>query len=262
MNPSCMRMKPRCGTRIRGMEAVNVHTMSTEPNVVANREKYLNMTLDERRQHYKCGKKFAVLEDLMDWPTYGRLKDCTKKVETKWPVKPELNRKICIFEGDITTLEIDAIVNAANNRLMGGGGVDGAIHRAAGPQLIEECATLNGCDTGDAKVTGGYKLPAKYIIHTVGPIGENEAKLHRCYLICLETAKANRIRHIAFPCVSTGVYGYPNKNAAHVALSTIREWLERDENATQVDRIIFCLFLPVDVKAYKDLLNTYFPLAE
>ncbi|OQR75229.1 O-acetyl-ADP-ribose deacetylase MACROD2-like [Tropilaelaps mercedesae] len=197
-------------------------------------QKYLNLGLDERRTRYKCGKKFTVLEDLVDWPSYARLKDCAQKVETKWTVKPELNRKICIFEGDITTLEIDAIVNAANNRLMVGGGVDGAIHRAAGPLLLEESSSLNGCDTGDAKATGGYNLPAKYVIHTVGPIGENEAKLHRCYLTCLETAKANRMRHIAFPCISTGVYGYPNKSAAHVALSTTREWLEKDGNAVQV----------------------------
>lgn len=178
-------------------------------------------------------------------------------------------------------------MNAANNRLLGGGGVDGAIHKAAGPQLLEECSALNGCATGDAKATGenpgftlhccifvrcrptrplaapngkvcfpkeddpftsrptvpyffsgGYKLPAKYIIHTVGPIGENESKLHGCYLTCLETAKAIRMRHIAFPCISTGVYGYPNKSAAHVALSTTREWLEKEENANQVSAIL------------------------
>ncbi|XP_018497708.1 uncharacterized protein LOC100907877 [Galendromus occidentalis] len=242
------------------MEGVNIHSMCLEPKIAASRDKYLNMPPADRRTHYKCGKKYVVLEDLTDWPSYARQHRCGKKVETKWSADSLLNRKICIFEGDITTLEIDGIVNAANNRLLGGGGVDGAIHKAAGPQLLEECAALNGCATGDAKATGGYKLPAKYIIHTVGPIGENESKLHGCYLTCLETAKALRMRHIAFPCISTGVYGYPNKNAAHVALSTTREWLEKEENAKQVDRIIFCLFLPVDVKHYKELLNTYFPL--
>lgn len=242
------------------MEGVTVHPLQTDPDVVAEREKFLSLPLAEKRPSYKCGDKFLTINDIGDWPTYSAAKNISGGGSGKYKVRPELNSKVSIFVGDITALEIDAIVNAANNSLLGGGGVDGAIHSAAGPKLKAECATLNGCPTGEAKITGGYKLPAKYVIHTVGPVGENEAKLHSCYLTCLETLKANKLKTVAFPCISTGVYGYPNEKAAHVALSTAREWLEADENAHKVDRIIFCLFLAVDVRLYEKLLPEYFPL--
>ncbi|BES89199.1 A1pp [Nesidiocoris tenuis] len=170
----------------------------------------------------------------------------------------DLANKVSLWRGDITKLEIDAIVNAANNTLLGGGGVDGAIHRAAGPELLEECRMLNGCKTGQAKVTGGYLLPARHIIHTVGPRGEKPDLLQSCYQNCLEIALREKLRTIAFPCISTGVYGYPQEAAALVALKTVRILLEK--NADRIDRVIFCTFLPEDVAIYECYLQLFFPV--
>src|SRR5271154_4935048 len=134
------------------------------------------------------------------------------------------------LQGDITKLTVDAIVNAANTSLLGGGGVDGAIHSTAGPQLLEECRTLRGCKTGEAKITSGYRLPAKFVIHTAGPVWNNgsrgeEALLSSCYWNCLMIAAERNLSTIAFPAISTGVYGYPLRQAAEVAVHTVREFI-------------------------------------
>ncbi|KAI8330833.1 hypothetical protein BC941DRAFT_475247 [Chlamydoabsidia padenii] len=164
--------------------------------------------------------------------------------------------KISTSTQDITKLKVDAIVNAANHSLLGGGGVDGAIHRAAGPRLLEECRTLGGCHTGKAKITQGYDLPAKHVIATVGPIAppEQPDMLASCYRQSLELLIHHGLRTIAFPCISTGVYGYDKERAANVALGTVRQVLM--ESQDQVDQVIFCLFDQKDIQLYQGSISS------
>jgi len=163
--------------------------------------------------------------------------------------------KIEIIRGDITLLNVDAIVNAANRSLLGGGGVDGAIHRAAGPELLEACELLNGCNTGDAKMTPGFKLQAKYVIHTVGPVwngGKNHEKelLASCYRQSLQIASGNSIRTIAFPNISTGVYGFPKQEAALIAFETVQFFLT---DHPEIEKVIFCCFDEENLDIYNNL---------
>ncbi|XP_024094587.1 ADP-ribose glycohydrolase MACROD2 isoform X7 [Pongo abelii] len=226
------------------------------------KERLLKMTLEERRKEYL--RDYIPLNSILSWKEEmkGKGQNDEENTQETSQVKKSLTEKVSLYRGDITLLEVDAIVNAANASLLGGGGVDGCIHRAAGPCLLAECRNLNGCDTGHAKITCGYDLPAKYVIHTVGPIarghinGSHKEDLANCYKSSLKLVKENNIRSVAFPCISTGIYGFPNEPAAVIALSTIKEWLAKNHH--EVDRIIFCVFLEVDFKIYKKKMNEFF----
>ncbi|WP_088329911.1 O-acetyl-ADP-ribose deacetylase [Lacimicrobium sp. SS2-24] len=165
-----------------------------------------------------------------------------------------MSGKITLIQGDITELQVDAIVNAANNSLLGGGGVDGAIHRAAGPELLAYCRTLNGCDTGKAKISPGFKLPADYVIHTVGPVwqggGHGEAEqLASCYRESLKQAAEKGLKSIAFPAISCGVYGYPVQQACDIAVNTVSQFLAQESS---LRKVIFCAF---DNAVHQALMN-------
>ncbi|XP_026524278.1 O-acetyl-ADP-ribose deacetylase MACROD2 isoform X1 [Notechis scutatus] len=227
------------------------------------KERLLKMTLEERRKEYL--RDYVPLKDIPTWKEEMKNKAQSDEDNTSeaFLMQKSLSEKVSLYRGDITVLEIDAIVNAANSSLLGGGGVDGCIHRAAGPCLVAECRSLSGCETGQAKITCGYDLPAKYVIHTVGPIARghisdiHKEDLANCYKTSLKLAKEKLIRSIAFPCISTGIYGFPNEPAAVIALTTVKEWLSKNEN--EMDRVIFCVFLEVDYKIYKKKMNDFFP---
>ena len=168
-----------------------------------------------------------------------------------------MKSNITLIRGDITKLSVDAIVNAANRTLLGGGGVDGAIHRAAGPELLEACRHLNGCETGNAKITPGFQLPAAKVIHTVGPVwqgGNNreDELLRSCYIKSLMLAKQHKLRSIAFPNISTGVYGFPKERAANIAITSVKEFLEKVDPSLEVR---FVLFDSENESVYNSLLE-------
>jgi len=228
-------------------------------------------SLEERRQNYFCQEKFVPITEIPKWNEYFfQNGESFEEIVSEEDIKTFRNEhnmddgdlnlagKVSIFRGDITKLEIDAIVNAANESLLGGGGVDGAIHRAAGKLLKSECSTLNGCEAGESKISCGYKLPAKNVIHTVGPRGEKPKLLRSAYETSLNLMLQHDLKTIAFPCISTGIFGYPQDNAANVALKTVRDFLI--EHSEKVDRIIFCLFLESDVEIYETELQLYFPV--
>jgi len=171
-------------------------------------------------------------------------------------MEKEILAKLEINQGDITKLKVDAIVNAANSSLLGGGGVDGAIHRSAGPELLAECRTLGGCPTGEARITAGYNLAARHVIHTVGPVYSGKPRdkelLSACYRNSLKLAVENSVGSIAFPAISCGVYGYPIAEACRVAVDTTRDFLQQDKS---LELVIFMLFSSDDFKIYQEYIQ-------
>ncbi|XP_019643838.1 PREDICTED: O-acetyl-ADP-ribose deacetylase MACROD1-like isoform X2 [Branchiostoma belcheri] len=235
------------------------HRSSPGEEGLKARKRFLEISLEEKRLVYKCRDNYKTLNDVPTWPQYRKEHNIGLRIKPKADPNEKFNEKVSLWRGDITQLEIDAIANAANESLLGGGGVDGAIHSAAGPTLVKETSTLGGCETGHAKLSGGHRLPAKYVLHAVGPIGQKPDKLEGCYKDCMALAKEHGLRSVAFPCISTGIFGYPNYPAGQVAIGYIRKWLETGDNADHMDRVIFCVFLEKDVQVYEELLPAFFP---
>jgi O-acetyl-ADP-ribose deacetylase (regulator of RNase III) len=223
-------------------------------------DSYNKLSLEEKRQKYACGSNFLELGDVTTYYDWYRIHQIQRSDDTNISVDIVLNRKIGFTTADICTLEIDAIVNAANTALSSGGGVCGAIHRAAGPMLAKECKLVGGCTTGEAKITNGHNLPANYVIHAVGPRRENPPDLSNAYKSSLDLCIMHGLRTIAFSTISTGTYGYPCHAASGVVLETLRTWLTTDKNYEHIDRIIFCLFTEEDVLAYNSWLPHFFPV--
>lgn len=216
-----------------------------------------------RREDYSCGDKFIQLEDLTVWPKDAAILKClpnnttvkdggggssffrndsvtyTKKdLQRRYEIDAEFNGKVALFQGDICRLELDGVVNAANSSLMGGGGIDGAIHSAAGPLLDDACRKLKGCETGETKITKGFYMPAEYILHTVGPMGRGDRQLRGCYKTCLALAEKHKLKTVAFCCVGTGIFGFPLVRATHIALEETRKWFQtlKDRKANKAAR--------------------------
>jgi len=223
------------------------------------------LTVDERRQRYHC-RRYIKAEDIETWDksSQKRPKDePAVQTDIKYAYNAEINKKLAFYHGDITSIETDgAIVNAANESCLGGGGVDGSIHSAAGDKLYQECRTLNGCDTGDAKITRGYDLPAKFIIHSVGPTSKNAKLLTSCYQRCMEVAVEHKVRTVIFCGISTGIFGYPLYEASIIALKIIRAFLEDPNNLAKFDKIIFCTFLEKERICYGKLAPIFFPFVD
>jgi len=173
----------------------------------------------------------------------------------------EMNKKIVVWNGDITALEADSIVNAANDGLWAGGGICGVIHSAAGSALEDECRQMNGCPTGQTVITNGYELYAKKVLHSVGPTDGNHDKLRSCYETCLDVAEKNGLKHVVFCCLATGIFGFPNGPAAIIALTAVRQWLEKHPNS-QIERLIFCTFAREDKVLYDIVTPIVFPVEQ
>uniref|UniRef100_A0A3P9GXP2 Macro domain-containing protein n=1 Tax=Oryzias latipes TaxID=8090 RepID=A0A3P9GXP2_ORYLA len=226
------------------------------------KERLLRLDREVRRKEYRR-QNFMPLEKIPTWREENITSD-KEDVELTGGGGGAggLSDKVSLYKGDITILEVDAIVNAANSSLLGGGGVDGCIHKAAGSCLYEECLSLKGCETGKAKITCGYDLPAKYVIHTVGPVarghvGPTESSdLASCYQNSLRLMEEHNLRTVAFPCISTGIYGFPNDPAADIALKTVKEWIQ--QNPDKITRVIFCVFLENDFAIYKKKMSDFF----
>jgi len=238
-------------------------------------KKDLTQKQQESKEEVKQSGKVDISDTKVDEEMYRKKKkeesyqrelDFRKKEKSEADIplaqykgNAEINKKVALMRGDITTLELDAIVNAANSSLLGGGGIDGAIHKAAGEMLYAECSTLRGCETGFSKISRGYNLPAKMVVHTVGPVGRDQKALIGCYSTVLQLVLQHEVKTIALCGISTGIYGYPLYAATHVALDTVRKWLENEENRNKVDVIVFCTYLEKELVCYQKLMPFYFP---
>ncbi|EDR26816.1 MACRO domain-containing protein, putative [Entamoeba dispar SAW760] len=212
---------------------------------------------DNEKKRSHTTKQNVQIDELSTWDVKGK----NQQVITGYKKNEEMNKKIIVVTGDITKIQADVVVNAANSYLRGGAGVDGAIHSAAGYELYDYLRShYKHCDTGDFKPSPGFKMPCKEILHGVGPIGENAIQLQRVYVRCLEYVRLKEYKSIAFPCISTGIFGYSNEKACPVVLEVVRDWLE--VNPLWDGKIIFCCYNLTDLNIYSKFLPYYFPTTE